>query len=66
LGENVPVFKVVISATYEVKAEDEEDAREIALDLLKEEMRSGALSLEDVFQIESEKIYDLEEDKEER
>jgi len=62
----VPVFKVVISATYEVKAEDEEDAREIALDLLKEEMRSGALSLEDIFQIESEKIYDLEEDKEER
>ena len=62
----MPVFKVVISATYEVKAEDEEDAREIALDLLKEEMRSGALSLEDVFQIESEKIYDLEEDKEER
>ena len=60
------MFKVVISATYEVKAEDEEDAREIALDLLKEEMRSGALSLEDVFQIESEKIYDLEEDKEER
>lgn len=62
----MPVFKVVISVTYEVKAEDEEDAREIALDLLEEEIRSGATSLEDVFQIESEKIYDLEEDKEER
>lgn len=60
------MFKVVISVTYEVKAEDEEDAREIALDLLEEEIRSGATSLEDVFQIESEKIYDLEEDKEER